>query len=156
MRAFPLFVVTAAVVALATPVAAEPAKWLQAGTLACTMGPSIGLVRGGHQQARCIFKSATTKLTGRYTAKMEQEGHEAGVASGSRFIWTVLTQTGKLPAALVGHYIDATGQIIFKNDDVAEAALCSIPKPAICLRPLAGEMWVRENLAFGVSALRLE
>jgi len=156
MRVLLSFVAIAALSALVRPIVAEPAKWLQAGTLACTMGPSIGLVRGGHQQARCIFKSATTKLTDRYTAKMEQEGHDAGVASGSKFLWTVLTQTGKLPSALVGRYTDATSHIALEDDDVVGTALCSLPKSAVCLRPLAGEVWVRENLAFGVSALRLE
>ena len=58
MRAFSLFVATAAVGALVMPATAEPTKWSQAGTLDCTMGPSIGLVIGNRQQARCVFTSA--------------------------------------------------------------------------------------------------
>jgi hypothetical protein len=157
MRAFSLFVATAAVGALVMPGTAEPTKWSQAGTLDCTMGPSIGLARGGRQQARCVFKSAPTKLAERYTGRMEREGLDAGIPSGARLLWTVLTQTGKLPAkALVGRYTDATGQITFEEDDFAEAALCNKSKRLVCLRPAAGEARARENLAFGISALRLE
>jgi hypothetical protein len=157
MQAFALIVLAAAVGALATPVAAEPAKWLEAGTLTCIRGPSIGLVRGGRQQARCIFESATTKPTDRYTGKMEREGHDVGIPSGGRFFWAVMAQAVNLPAkALVGRYTDATGQIAFEGNDLAEAALCSKRKSPVCLRPLAREMQARQNLAFGTSVLRLE
>jgi hypothetical protein len=157
MQTIASFIVTAAVGALATPVAAEPAKWLQAGTLTCTMGPSIGLVRSGRQQARCVFESAAAKPTDRYTGKMEREGQDVGIPSGGRFFWAVMTQGPSLPAkALVGRYTGGTGQVAFEGDDFAEAALCSKRKSPVCLRPLAREMQVRENLAFGTSALKLE
>lgn len=157
MRAFSLFVATAAVGALVMPATAEPTKWSQAGTLNCTMGPSIGLVMGNRQQARCVFTSAPAKLTERYTGRMERERLDTGIPSGARFVWSVLTQTAKLPAkALVGHYTDATGQIIFEGGDFAEAALCSKSTRLVCLRPVAGEAGARENLAFGISALRLQ
>jgi len=157
MRAFSLCVVTAAVGALAMPVAAEPTKWSQVGILNCTMGPSIGLVRGGHQQARCIFRSAATKLTDRYTGRIERKGHNAGIPSGARFFWRVLTQTGKLPAgSLVGRYADATDQVTFGGQDLAGAALCNTSKQLVCLRPAAREVRNRENLAFGTYALSLE
>ena len=157
MRAFSLFVATAAVGALVMPATAEPAKWSQAGTLDCTMGPSIGLVMGNRQQARCVLTSAPAKLTERYTGRLERERLDAGIPSGARFRWTVLTQTGKLSAkALVGRYADATGQITFEGDDFAGAALCSKSKRLVCLRPVPGEVRGRENLAFGISALRLQ
>ena len=157
MRIFSLLLVTAAVGALAGPVTAQPAKWSHVGTLDCSMGPSIGLVRGGHQQARCVFKSAVTKQTHRYTGKMERKGHNAGIPSGAKFHWNVLTLTGKVSAtALVGNYIDATEQITFEAPDFAGVALCSKSKRVVCLRPAADEGWTRENLAFGTYGLKLE
>jgi hypothetical protein len=157
MRAFSLCVVTAAVGALVTPVAAEPTKWSQVGILNCTMGPSIGLVIGDRQQARCIFKSDATKLTDRYTARMERKSDEAGIASGSRFRWRVLTQTGKLLAeSLVGRYTDATDQIGFEGQKFVGVALCSKASQLVCLRPAAREVRSRANLAFGTYALSLE
>ena len=157
MRAFSLCVATAAVGFLVMPAAAEPAKWSQAGTLDCTMGPSIGMVMGNRQQARCVLTSAPAKLTERYTGRLERERLDAGIPSGARFLWSVVTQTGKLPAkALVGRYADATGQITFEGDDFAGAALCSKSKRLVCLRPVAGEVRGRENLAFGIAVLRLE
>jgi hypothetical protein len=157
MRALSLFVVTAAVGVLIMPVAAEPTKWSQVGILNCTMGPSIGLVIGDRQQARCIFKSDATKLTDRYTGRIERKGGDAGIPSGARFRWRVLTQPGKLPAeSLVGRYIDGTDKITFGKQDLAGAALCNKSKGSVCLRPAAGELRSRQNLAFGTYALSLQ
>ena len=157
MRTFSLLVATAAIGALVAPVAAEPAKWSQVGKLNCTMGPSIGLVMGDRQQARCIFKSDATKLTDRYTGRIERQGGDAGIPSGARFRWNVLTLTGKTPApSLVGRYADATDQITPEGKNFAGMALCSKARQLVCLRPAAGEIRSRANLAFGTYALSLE
>jgi hypothetical protein len=157
MRAFSLCVVTAAVGTLVMPVAAEPTKWSQVGILNCTMGPSIGLVIGDRQRARCIFKSDAKKLTDRYTGRIEREGSDAGIASGARFRWRVLTSTGKKPAlSLVGRYTDATDQMTFEGQNFVGVALCSKASHLVCLRPAAREIRSRANLAFGTYALSLE
>jgi Protein of unknown function (DUF992) len=147
---------TATLSLMVTPAMSEPKTWSQVGALNCTMGPSIGLVMGSRQKARCVFEPAATNAREVYTGRMELEGADLGIVTGGKFSWMVVAETKSLPAkSLVGRYVGAAEEIILDGND-GGSALCSGLKRSICLRPVTGASQGNENLAFGTSALRLQ
>jgi len=141
---------------LVTPAVSEPQGWSRVGALNCRMGPSIGLVMGSLQKARCVFKPATTKTTEVYNGRMEQEGVDLGFIPGGKFSWMVLAETNSWSAkSLVGRYVGTTEGFILDGDNGGHA-LCSEADRSICLRPVRRGIEANENLAVGISTLQLQ
>lgn len=150
-----LLVVMATLSIMVTPAMSEPKKWSRVGALKCTMGPSIGLVMGLHQKARCVFEVAATNAQEFYIGRIELQGGGLVIVTGGKFSWMVVAETKSLPAkGLVGSYVGTTEEIIVDGNDGGNA-LCSGRKRSVCLRPSTGESG-NENLAFGTSTLRLQ
>jgi hypothetical protein len=139
--------------ALIVPAAATQ-KWSRVGTLNCTAGPSIGLLMGSLQKARCVFRSTATGKAENYSGRMEREGLELGITPGTKMLWAVLATTARLPAkSLTGRYAGAAEESVLAGERV-EHALCNAGKRSVCLQAVGDE--ANGNLAPGISAVKLE
>jgi hypothetical protein len=147
---------TATLSLMVTPAMSEPKKWSQVGALNCTMGPSIGLVMGSLQKARCVFRPDGTKAREFYTGRIDLEGADLGIIPGGKFSWMVMAEPQSLTAnGLVGRYVGTSEEIGLNGNDGGNA-LCNGPEHSVCLRPVTSASEEDEDLAFGVSALQLQ
>ena len=153
----PCLVIAAVVIGAAiTPASAQQKKWTQVGALNCDMGPSVGLVIGSRQQAKCVFRSTATGLAESYTGKIGRLGLDIGITAGGKLIWTVFAKTTNLsPRALAGTYVGGSGDISL-GVGVGANALFGGSNRSISLQPLSVEGQVGVNLALGVAALTLQ
>src|SRR3954468_3239514 len=74
----------------------------QVGTLACRMGPTVGLIIGSVQRMSCTF-TARNGARESYSATFKRLGLDLGVSAGGRLAWAVLApSSGLAPRALAG------------------------------------------------------
>lgn len=149
---------TAAVLAFAAAAfacsgATAEQSWRKLGTLDCTMGPSIGLVYGDRQQARCSFSSSTGLTRHRYIGRVTRPGSNIGVPSGSKLTWSVFSKSppGKQAKFLLGSYTGLCGDMPSN-----EKTLSGGSQQPYCLQPLGAGTRRRPNLASDITMLRLE
>jgi hypothetical protein len=137
--------------------AAAEQTWRKIGTLDCTMGPSIGLLYGDRQQARCTFSPGPAGDKQRYIGRMSRPGVNLGIAPGSRMIWTVLSGSspGGPPKSIVGSYGGVCSDIASLRSG-GEKALAGGPENSVCLQPVTTAPKRQPNLAFEITTLRLE
>src|SRR5437763_14581246 len=96
--------------AAATPASAQSRP--QSGTLACDMGPSIGLIVGSRQHLKCVFTNSATGHREAYAGRIGRLGLDLGVTAGGKMVWGVYAKTTQIaPRALVGDYVGASGDI---------------------------------------------
>jgi hypothetical protein len=134
---------------------AESQKWIAVGTLDCTVGPSIGLVIGARQHARCFYKSDHATNSRSYVGRLERAGRKAGLPSGGKLIWTVFAPDGP-KNELSGRYIAPSDQSQFSEGD--SYTVCRPAPNVVCLRParLNDDGAWKPNLASTISTFRLE
>ena len=137
------FTALATLAAVAPASAQTPPPRTQAGTLACNLGPSVGLIIGSRQRMTCVFTNSATGRRENYVGRIGRLGLDVGIQAGGRMIWGVFARTTALaPRALVGDYVGANALIGGSNRTVA-------------LQPLSLEASVGVNLALGVARLAL-
>jgi len=139
----------------ATPASAQAPPRTQAGTLACNLGPSVGLIIGSRQRMTCVFTNSATGRRENYVGSIGRLGLDVGIQAGGRMIWGVFARTTALaPRALVGDYIGASGEIGL-GVGVGANALIGGSNKTVALQPLSVEASVGVNLALGVARLAL-
>ena len=139
----------------ATPAAAQTPPRTQAGTLACNLGPSVGLIIGSRQKMTCVFTNSATGRRENYAGRIGRLGLDVGIQAGGRMIWGVFARTTALaPRALVGDYVGASGEIGL-GLGVGANALIGGSNKTIALQPISLEASVGVNLALGVARLIL-
>jgi hypothetical protein len=149
LAAFPSLLLALA----ATPAAAQ--SRVQTGTLACDMGPSVGLIVGSRQHMRCIFTNSATGRREPYQGRIGRLGLDIGIQAGGKMVWGVYAKTTQLgPRALVGDYVGASGEIGL-GLGVGANALIGGSNKTVALQPLSVEASVGVNLALGVARLAL-
>lgn len=136
---------------------AEQNLWSTVGTLECAMQPDIGLPPRSPAGLHCLFRSAGTEAVENYTGRIERSGPDAALTQG-KLVWVVLARMERLPPKLLtGRFTGPHQDIMVGEGAEAAAALCRGTRMAVCLQPLAGaDHEDGENLAFGISMLRLE
>lgn len=144
--------VAAAIACGATVAVAQEKNWHKIGTLDCTMGPSIGLVYGDRQQARCNFLDLTGAKKKNYIGRASRPGLNKGIAPGSKLFWTVFAQSSSDSGqeTLAGSY---EGRC---SDMSASGKSLSGPEQSLCLQAHPAKMQRRRNLAPEITKLRLE
>src|SRR6476620_6603973 len=102
MTTLPTKLAAAMLLALAaTPASAQSAT--QTGTLACDMGPSVGLIVGSRQHMKCVFTNAATGRREAYAGRIGRLGLDLGVTAGGKMVWGVYAKTAQIaPRALGG------------------------------------------------------
>ena len=143
------------------PAGAQPSQapspqptWQQIGTLDCTIGPSIGLVMGARQHARCAFKREQTASSAAYIGRLEKAARAAGLPSGGRLTWTVFAASTASADKLAGQYrtpVKASG-----FDQQNAYTMCHSAAQPVCLQPVVGGDQWKPNLAATVSRIKLE
>ena len=140
--------------AASRPPAQTPPR-TQAGTLACNLGPSVGLIIGSRQKMTCVFTNSVTGRRENYAGRIGRLGLDVGIQAGGRMIWGVFARTTALaPRALVGDYVGASGEIGL-GLGVGANALIGGSNKTIALQPISLEASVGINLALGVARLIL-
>src|SRR4051812_1206094 len=132
---------------------AQSSEWGERGTLNCTVGPSIGLVMGARQHARCAFETAPGNSRA-YFGRLQKTERRAGLPSGGKLIWTVFAAPNTLVDDITGSYQSSHSQPEFKGRD--DYTVCQIPPRSICLRPMRVDTASRGNLASTVTMFRLD
>jgi len=140
----------------ATPASAQAPSHRQTGTLACNLGPSVGLIIGSRQRMTCVFTNSVTQRRENYVGRIGRLGLDVGIQAGGRMIWGVFSRTtAPLGArALVGDYVGASGEIGL-GVGIGANALIGGSNKTIALQPLSLEASVGVNLALGVARLIL-
>ena len=133
---------------------AQPPVWQQVGTLDCTIGPSIGLVMGGRQHARCAFKRDEASTETAYVGRLEKASRTAGLPSGGRLTWSVFAASPAGADKLVGEYRTAAKAPGFAEQNAY--TMCQGVAQAVCLQPVVGGDRWKPNLAPTVSRIKLE
>jgi hypothetical protein len=136
------------------PAAAQAAAWQQVGTLDCTIGPSVGLVVGGRQHARCAFKHDEKPEPVSYIGRLEKVGRAHGLPSGGKLTWTVFSASDISIQKLSGLYRASVAASGF--DGRGAHTVCRASPESICLRPAVGEAGWKPNLAAAISVIRLD
>ena len=156
LRTCTLAAFTALATLAATPASAQtPPPRTQAGTLACNLGPSVGLIIGSRQRMTCVFTNSVTGRRENYVGRIGRLGLDVGIQAGGRMIWGVFARTTALaPRALVGDYVGASGEIGL-GLGVGANALIGGSNRTVALQPLSVEASVGVNLALGVARLAL-
>jgi hypothetical protein len=139
--------------AAATPASAQSRP--QSGTLACDLGPSVGLIVGSRQHMKCVFTNSATGRREAYAGRIGRLGLDLGVTAGGKMVWGVYAKTTQIaPRALVGDYVGASGDIAL-GVGVGANALVGGSNRTVALQPLSVEGQVGVNLALGVARLAL-
>lgn len=136
----------------ATSVQGQSTEWTDVGKLSCTVGPSIGLVAGARQHARCTFRADKTSKLAVYIGRLDKVSRKSGLPSGSRLAWTVLGKPGVLPGDLPGLYQQAADS----RDDHNSQRMCKASPESVCLHPATIESRWKKNQASAIVAMRIE
>src|SRR5690349_12481249 len=99
-----------ALISIATGAAqAQPGAYAPAGSLTCSIAPSVGMIVAGVREMNCIF-NPTMGPPERYVGRVTTVGVDIGVTTGGTFVWTVLMAgaTPYPPAGLGGSYAGAS------------------------------------------------
>jgi Protein of unknown function (DUF992) len=142
------------VAAWVTPAGAQT-PGTSVGTLACRMGPSIGLILGSRQKIACRYQPNGSFPAEAYIGVISTIGLDIGITAGGAMAWGVVAPTkGPMYGALAGTYVGASGAIGV-GVGVGANALFGGTGRSIALQPLSVEGSVGVNLSLGVSSLTL-
>jgi Protein of unknown function (DUF992) len=143
----------AAIALSADPSTAQAQSRTQAGTLRCTMGPSIGAVIASRQRLQCRFTSGGKVEA--YSGTITRFGLDVGFTAGGVMSWIVLARTRSLGrGALAGNYVGASGDVSLGVGGGANA-LVGGSRRSVMLQPVSVVGQVGINLAIGVAGLTL-
>jgi hypothetical protein len=153
------FFVTTVLIALAaasvSAAVAQTPPTTSAGTLTCTLAPSIGLIIGSRQRMACRFQPVGPYPPEAYVGVMGTLGLDIGITAGGVMAWGVLAPTaGPMRGKLAGTYVGASGAVGV-GVGVGANLLFGGTGRSIALQPLSVEGSVGINLSLGVSSLTL-
>jgi hypothetical protein len=148
-------VLIAALVTISINTPAMAQRHSKAGTLDCTLAPSVGLIIGSVQRMDCRFISSRGGKTERYAGTVRRLGLDLGITTTGRMVWGVLARTkGLKPGALSGTYVGASGDLTL-GLGVGANVLVGGTNRSIMLQPLSISGQAGLNLAVGVAGLEL-
>lgn len=153
MRSFLLAIVAAVSLALPMP-SADAQSRIRVGGLTCDLAPTVGMILGSWQEARCIFRPTYGKPE-RYQASLSRLGIDLGVKHGGRLYWAVFAPSRALPPrTLAGAYVGAAGDASFGIGGGANVLVGGSPY-TISLQPVSFTAQQGFNVAAGVAGLSL-
>jgi len=149
------YVLTAALVLLvlatppSPPTRAQPAGYLEAGVLSCTVAGGAGFIIGSTKTLTCVFQSGQRREG--YHGTINKFGVDPGVIS-----WAVFVSKGDpAPGALAGTYAGVTGEATI-GVGIGANALVGGSNRGIVLQPLSLSAQQGLNLAVGIAGLELK
>jgi hypothetical protein len=153
MRSVLLAMVAAASLALSMS-SADAQSRIRVGDLTCDLAPTVGMIFGSWQEARCVFRPAYGRPE-RYYASLSRLGVDLGVKEGGRLYWLVFAPTRQLPPrTLAGRYVGAAGDASLGLGGGANV-LVGGSRRTISLQPLSITAQRGVSVAGGVAGLTL-
>ena len=153
------YVLTAALVFLAAaapgsrPVHAQPAGYLEAGVLSCTVAGGAGFIIGSTKTLSCVFQSGQRREG--YHGTINKFGIDIGGTTTGVISWAVFVSKGDMaPGALAGVYGGVTGEATV-GIGIGANALVGGSNRSIVLQPLSLGAQQGLNLAVGIAELEL-
>jgi hypothetical protein len=141
------------IVALAASISTAQAA-TEIGVLECRAGPRLGLIVGGFQRMKCVFKPKVGVVQ-QYTATEGRIGLDIGITASTVMVWAVFAPSANLqPGALAGRYAGVSGDIAL-GLGVGANALIGGSSRSIALQPLSLEGQIGVSVAAGVTGLTL-
>jgi Protein of unknown function (DUF992) len=128
---------------------------VQAGTLACRIGPGVGAVIASHRQMRCRFNPRSGGRVEDYSGTITRFGLDVGVTAASAMTWVVFVRTRTFRSgALAGHYVGASADASLGAGAGAKALVGGSRRSTV-LQPFSLVGQVGINLAVGITGLTL-
>ena len=138
----------------AAPAAADTARRVEVGILACKGADSVSFIVGSHRVLDCTFKSRTGKVSA-YHGLIRRWGLDVGVTGSNMLFWTVFAPTRAIsPSDLDGRFVGVSGSIAVVVGGAANVLLGGSNR-TIMLQPLSLEGQTGVNLAVGVGSIDL-
>jgi hypothetical protein len=139
----------------AGPLNAQPGRYAPAGSLNCTIAPSVGMIVAGIKEMNCIF-TPTMGPPERYVGRITTVGIDIGVTTGGALGWAVLMagSTPYPPAGLGGNYVGASADASVGIGGGGNI-LVGGNNRAFALQPLSTQAQTGLNVSAGLSGLEL-
>ena len=139
----------------AGPLIAQPGRYAPAGSLNCTIAPSVGMIVAGIKEMNCIF-TPTMGPPERYVGRITTVGIDIGVTTGGALGWAVLMagSTPYPPAGLGGNYVGASADASVGIGGGGNI-LVGGNNRAFALQPLSTQAQTGLNVSAGLSGLEL-
>ena len=136
-------------------VKAQQPGYAPAGSLNCTVAPSVGKILGGVQELQCVF-TPTAGPPENYIGRITTVGIDIGVTGGGVMGWAVLMAGSTVypPASLGGRYVGASADVSVIIGGGANL-LVGGNNRAFALQPLSGQAQTGLNVTAGLSSLEL-
>ena len=139
----------------AGPLNAQPGRYAPAGSLNCSIAPSVGMIVAGTKEMSCVF-TPTMGPPERYVGRITTVGLDLGVTTGGALGWAVLMagSTPYPPAALGGIYVGASADASVGIGGGGNL-LVGGNNGAFALQPLSAQAQTGLNVSAGLSGLEL-
>jgi hypothetical protein len=143
-----------AVLLVASATLTQAQDRVQAGTLECRGGGSVGMVVGSVTNLGCVFRSQG-RPDDLYVATVKKLGLDLGITEASALSWVVLAPTAQLgPGDLSGNYagVNASAAV---GVGLGANAMIGGSANSFALQPLSVQGQTGLNVAAGVQSLEL-
>lgn len=132
---------------------AQPAGYLQAGVLTCTVSGGVGFVIGSTKSLDCTLQSGSRRES--YRGTISKFGIDVGGTTTGTIAWGVFVSKGDLgPGALSGNFGGVSGEATVGVGFGANA-LVGGSNRSIVLQPFSVGTQQGLNLAVGIAGLEL-
>jgi uncharacterized protein DUF992 len=146
--------IAAATVLLLEVHSARAQPRIQVGTLACSVGPSVGALIASRRRINCRF-IRTNGPPETYSGAITRFGLDVGITTGGVMRWRVVARTRALGrGAIAGTYVGASGDVSL-GVGVGANVLIGGSRRSVMLQPVSTVGKVGVNLAVGVAGLTL-
>lgn len=154
MRRLSVALSMSAVMLVASATLTQAQERVQAGTLECRGGASVGMVVGSITNLGCVFRSQG-RPDDLYVATIKKVGLDLGITEASALSWIVLAPTAQLgPGDLSGNYagVNASAAV---GVGLGANAMIGGSANSFALQPLSVQGQTGLNVAAGVQSLEL-
>ncbi len=154
MRRLSVALSMSAVLLVASATLTQAQDRVQAGTLECRGGGSVGMVVGSVTNLGCVFRSQG-RPDDLYVATVKKLGLDLGITEASALSWVVLAPTAQLgPGDLSGNYagVNASAAV---GVGLGANAMIGGSANSFALQPLSVQGQTGLNVAAGVQSLEL-
>jgi hypothetical protein len=135
------------------PVSAQPAGYLDAGVLNCTVAGGAGFIIGSTKSLNCTFQAGQRRES--YSGTINKFGIDIGGTTTGVISWGVFVSKGDLgPGGLAGTYGGVSGEATI-GVGVGANALVGGSNRSIVLQPFSVGAQQGLNLAVGIAGLEL-
>ena len=132
----------------------DSTKFIQRGTLTCTVAAGLGLVVGSSKALDCSFAVIGQRAAHRYTGEVNKLGIDVGFTGQGNVVWAVYAHPKtKLKGKLSGSYSGLSAEVTAGLGLGAKALVGE--QKEIALQPLKIDGQTGINVALGIASVKL-